>query len=180
VEIEAVAARVTGSAPRRRQREQFRRRAAPAHCRTGPLAERSPSLHRGDGNAGQHWRLLPPRIGDAPLPEILQHATPGQQPMDAPIDRGEEAVHLVIGRRHRLVELQDPAVLNVDPVEHERMHMDVQEQQLTIPSRRGSSSNIHSTPWPVHDSRWFASLATPTSQLRSARQTAWISISRAG
>jgi len=77
VEIEAVAARVTGSAPRRRQREQFRRRATPAHCRTGPLAERSPSLHRGGGNAGQHGRLVPPRIGGAHLLETVQRATPG-------------------------------------------------------------------------------------------------------
>ncbi len=59
-------------------------RAVPPTRHTGPIAERPPSLHRSSGDAGQHGHLFPPRIGGAPLPKIVQHATPGQQPMDTP------------------------------------------------------------------------------------------------
>ena len=48
--------------------------------------------------------------------------------MDTPVDCLEQPVHLVIGRRQRLVESQDPALLDIDAVEHERMHVDVQIQ----------------------------------------------------
>jgi len=89
VEIEAVPPGVTRSAPRRRQGEQFRRRATPTHRRTGPLPECPPSLHRRAGNASQHGRLFPPPIGGAPLSEIVRHATAGQQTMDPAIDRSE-------------------------------------------------------------------------------------------
>ena len=41
--------------------------------------------------------------------------------METPIDGPEQPVHLLIGRWHRLVEQQAPAVLDRDAVEHERM-----------------------------------------------------------
>ena len=48
--------------------------------------------------------------------------------MDTPIDGPEQSIHLLIGWRHRLVEPQDPALLDIDAVEHERMDVDVQIQ----------------------------------------------------
>jgi hypothetical protein len=49
--------------------------------------------------------------------------------MHTPIDRPDQPVHLVIGRQHRLVEAQDPVLLDIDAVEHERMDVDVQIQR---------------------------------------------------
>jgi hypothetical protein len=56
--------------------------------------------------------------------------------MDTPIDRREQPVHLIIGGRHRLVEPQDPALLDIDAVEHERVDVDVQIQ-------RGAAASEH-------------------------------------
>jgi hypothetical protein len=67
VEIEAIHSGVTGAASRRRLSQQGRQRAASTHRRTGSFAEGPASLYRGFGNAGQHRRLVPPRIGGAPL-----------------------------------------------------------------------------------------------------------------
>ena len=48
--------------------------------------------------------------------------------METPIDGSEQPVHLLIGRWHRLVDQQAPAVLDRDAVEHERMDVDIQIQ----------------------------------------------------
>lgn len=49
--------------------------------------------------------------------------------MYAPIDGLEQPMHLLIGRRDRLVEPRNPALLGVDAVEHERMDVHIQIQR---------------------------------------------------
>jgi hypothetical protein len=102
----------------------------PEHRRTGPFPQHAPSLHRCRRETRQHRFLLAPPITGAAVRALVHHTPPHQQPLDAPVDRLDQAVHLLIRRRRGSEKAQPaPAVLHIDTVEHERMDVDVQIQR---------------------------------------------------
>ena len=99
----------------------------PDHHGTRPCTQHAPSLHRRRRDTGQHRLPLAPPIAGAPLHAFVHDATPHEQPLDAPVDHLDQAVHLFVDRRRGGEKAQPAsAVLHIDTVEHERMDVDVQ------------------------------------------------------
>jgi hypothetical protein len=100
---------------------------------SGSLTECPPSLNGRGRDRCQHRRLFVPAV-QAGLADILRHATPDQQTMDAPLDRAKQAVHLLVGRWRGSLKAQGPTVVfDIHAVEHERMHVHVQVQRSAKP-----------------------------------------------
>lgn len=51
-----------------------------------------------------------------------------QEPIEATLDRAQQTIHLVVGRRIARVKAQHRAILNIHPVQYERVYVNVQVQ----------------------------------------------------
>jgi hypothetical protein len=57
-------------------------------------------------------------------------AAPYEQPVKPPFNRGDQAIHLLVGRRRSRMKMQRPEpVLDIHAIEHKRMHVHVQVQR---------------------------------------------------
>jgi hypothetical protein len=166
VEVIAPPAGVTRPESRRGERRELVPGATANRLCSRSRTERATSLHRCGRDVREHRLGLEPWIGLAAVSDIVRHAATRQQPPDAPVDREYQPVHLLVGRRHGGVKAQPAlAVVHVNAVEHERMHVHVPllshpRLELGCRGRRRddvapeASNNYLDVPYTVLQGRW--------------------------
>jgi hypothetical protein len=97
-----------------------------ADAGAGPAAEGDAALDGGAHEAGQDGRGFGERVGGRAVVFRLELAT-GEQPPDPGADGGQDVCQIVVTRWGRGVKDERPgARLAEDPVQHQRMEVDVQ------------------------------------------------------